>query len=162
MLSGYVIVCLSWRCLGTEKVDSQNSKKMIQEKEELSGVSVSKSRKKTSYTPEFRRQKVCEYFRSGMGIAAFSRQTGVPVMTLHGWVSAFKEAQPAIVDSAMTKDEKTRALEEEVAKLKRELVKATLERDKARACAHAWETMVDVAEEMFGIAIRKKPAPNNK
>lgn len=117
---------------------------------------MSKSRKKRSYTAEFKRQQVCEYLRSGMGIVAFSKKVGLPTMTLQQWVTAFKKAQPAIADSAMTKDEKTRALEEEVAQLKRELVKATKERDKARACAHAWETMVDVAEEMFGIDIRKK------
>ena len=129
---------------------------MSQEREELSGVSVSKSRKKTSYSTEFKRQKVCEYFQSGMGIVAFSKKAGLPTMTLHQWVSAFKEAHPAIVNSIMTKDEKTRALEEEVAQLKRELVKATKERDKAQARAQAWEAMVDVAEEMFGIEIRKK------
>lgn len=56
-------------------------------------------------------------------------------MTLHQWVSAFKAAFPAITDSSMTKDEKTRALEEEVAQLKRALVQATQERDKARARA---------------------------
>lgn len=85
-----------------------------------------------------------------------SAKAGLPTMTLHQWVSAFKAASPAITDSSMTKDEKTRALEEEVAELKRALVQATQERDKARARAHAWETMVDVAEEMFGIEIRKK------
>ena len=129
---------------------------MSQSSEELSRVSASKSRKTMSYTPEFKRQKVCEFFQSGMGIVAFSKKSGLPTMTLHQWVSAFKAASPAITDSSMTKDEKTRALEEEVAELKRALVQATQERDKARARAHAWETMVDVAEEMFGIEIRKK------
>ena len=129
---------------------------MSQSSEELSRVSASKSRKTRSYTPEFKRQKVCEFFQSGMGIVAFSKKAGLPTMTLHQWVSAFKAASPAITDSSMTKDEKTRALEEEVAQLKRALVHATQERDKARARAHAWETMVDVAEEMFGIEIRKK------
>ena len=129
---------------------------MSQSSEELSRVSASKSRKTRSYTPEFKRQKECEFFQSGMGIVAFSKKAGLPTMTLHQWVSAFKAASPAITDSSMTKDEKTRALEEEVAQLKRALVHATQERDKARARAHAWETMVDVAEEMFGIEIRKK------
>ena len=129
---------------------------MSQSSEELSRVSASKSRKTRSYTPEFKRQKACEFFQSGMGMVAFSKKAGLPTMTLHQWVSAFKAASPAITDSSMTKDEKTRALEEEVAELKRALVQATQERDKARARAHAWETMVDVAEEMFGIEIRKK------
>ena len=129
---------------------------MSQSSEELSRVSASKSRKTRSYTPEFKRQKVCEFFQSGMGIVEKSKKAGLPTMTLHQWVSAFKAASPAITDSSMTKDEKTRALEEEVAQLKRALVHATQERDKVRARAHAWETLVDVAEEMFGIEIRKK------
>ena len=81
-----------------------------------------------------------------MGIVAFSKKVGLPTMPLHKGVTGSKGAKPAIVNSIMTKDEKTRALEEEVAQLKRELVKATKERDKAQARAQAWETMVDVAE----------------
>ena len=135
---------------------------MSQKNEELSRVSGSKSRKKTHYAAEFKRAKVCEYFQSGMGIAAFSQKAGIPLTTLNDWVEAFKAAHPTIANSAMTKDEKTRALEEEVAQLKRELVQATQECQKARACAHTWETMVDVAEKMYGIEIKKKLAPNNK
>ena len=101
-------------------------------------------------------KKCVSFFQSGMGIVAFSKKAGLPTMTLHQWVSAFKAASPAIADSSMTKDEKTRALEEEVAELKRALGQAAQERDTARARAPAWETMVDVAEEMFGIEIRKK------
>ncbi len=129
---------------------------MSQSSEELSRVSASKSRKTRSYTLEFKRQKVCEFFSVRHGNCGVQQKAGLPTMTLHQWVSAFKAASPAITDSSMTKDEKTRALEEEVAQLKRTLVHATQERDKARARAHAWETMVDVAEEMFGIEIRKK------
>lgn len=129
---------------------------MSQHQEELSRSSVSKSRKKTVYTPAYKQQRVCEYYQSGMGIVAFCKKVGIPFATFHDWVEAFKQAQPTIVSTAMTKDEKTRALEEEVARLKRELVKATKAADIARAEAHAWETMVDVAEEMFGITIRKK------
>lgn len=129
---------------------------MSQEIEELSRVSASKSRKKTRYAAEFKRTKVCEYFQSGMGIVAFSQKAGIPLTTFSDWVESFKATHPTITNSAMTKDEKTRALEEEVAQLKSELVKATKECQKARACAHAWETMVDVAEEMFGIEIKKK------
>lgn len=57
----------------------------------------------------------------------------------------------------MTKEEKTRALEEEEnARLKQELVTATKERKKAEARAHAWETLIEVAEETLGISILKK------
>ena len=89
-------------------------------------------------------------------IAAFCKKEAILLTTFQHWVEAFKKAQPTIVSTAMTKDEKTRALEEENARLRRELVKARKAIDEAKADAHAWETMVDVAEEMFGITIRKK------
>ncbi len=66
----------------------------------------------------------------------------------------------------MTKEEKTRALEEEDARLKQELVTATKERKKAVSRAHAWETLIEVGEETLGISILKKAdtkqTPNNK
>lgn len=129
---------------------------MSQQQEELSRSSASKSRKATVYTHEYKQQKVCAYYQSGMGIAAFCKKEAIPRTTFQHWVEAFKKAQPTIVSTAMTKDEKTRALEEENARLRRELVKARKAIDEAKADAHAWETMVDVAEEMFGITIRKK------
>lgn len=60
----------------------------------------------------------------------------------------------------MTKEEKTRALEEENARLKQELVTATKEHKKAEARAHAWGTLIEVGEETLGISILKKPTPN--
>ena len=71
---------------------------MSQESEELSRVSASKSRKKTHYAAEFKRAKVCEYFQSGMGIAAFSQKAGIPQTTLSDWVEAFKAAHPTIAN----------------------------------------------------------------
>lgn len=73
---------------------TQKSKKMSQKSEELSRVSGSKSRKRTHYAAEFKRAKVCEYFQSGMGIAAFSQKAGIPLTTLIHWVEACRRLIP--------------------------------------------------------------------
>lgn len=99
---------------------------------------------------------VCEYLRSGMGIVAFSKKKNVPRQNLSRWVASFKEAHPTIVDKAMSKDQKTKALEDEVAQLKRELAEANKQLEFERYKAHAYDTMIDVAEQMFNIPIRKK------
>ncbi len=90
------------------------------------------------------------------GNCGIQSKSGYPADHIVSLGRGVQAAHPTIANSAMTKDEKTRALEEEVAQLKRELVQATQECQKARACAHAWETMVDVAEKMYGIEIKKK------
>lgn len=129
---------------------------MSQEQVELSSVSASKPRTRTTYSAEFRQETVCAYLKSGMGFVAFCKKEGLPLSTVQYWVENFEKAHPAIATTDMTKEERTRALEVENARLKRELVIATKERKKAEARAHAWETMIDVAEEMLSISIRKK------
>lgn len=109
-----------------------------------------------SYKAEEITAIVCEYLRSGMGIVAFSKKVGIPQPTISTWVARFKESHPTIVDKAMSKDQKTKALEDEVAQLKRELAEANKQLEFERYKAHAYDTMIDVAEEMFNIPIRKK------
>lgn len=145
--SGYVLV---------RKKLTPKTKIMCKNLLELEGNSESKAPKRKVYTAEFKRQKVCKFLQTGMGIAAFCRKEGLPATTFEDWVAAFKKAQPTIVSASMTKDERTLELEKEVATLKQQLLEMNKKLEVAEADAHAWETMVDVAEEMFGIAIRKK------
>ena len=109
-----------------------------------------------SHTTEEITSIVCDYFRSGMGIVAYSKKAGISKQSLSRWVARFKEAHPTIVDKAMSKDQKTKALEDEVAQLKRELSEANKQLELERYKAHAYDTMIDVAEQMFNIPIRKK------
>lgn len=109
-----------------------------------------------SYKAEEITTIVCGYLRSGMGIVAFSKKVGIPQNNISRWVARFKESHPTIVDKAMSKDQKTKALEDEVAQLKRELAEANKQLEFERYKAHAYDTMIDVAEQMFNIPIRKK------
>ena len=140
--------------LHRKKLTHNNQKIMSQEQKSVN-VGTGK-RVRRSYKSEEITTIVCEYLRSGMGIVAFSRQAGIPNQTLSQWVARFKECHPTIVDKAMSKDQKTRALENEVAQLKRELAEANKQLEFERYKAHAYDTMIDVAEQMLNIPIRKK------
>ena len=156
--SGYVLVrkklTLKTKVMCKNLLELEGSSELKAPK--MEGSSESKAPKRKVYTAEFRRQKVCEFLQTGMGIVAFCRKEGFPFSTFSDWVTAFKKAQPTIVSANMTKDERTLELEKEVTTLKQQLLEMNKKLEVAEADAHAWETMIDVAEEMFGIAIRKK------
>lgn len=108
------------------------------------------------YSTEFIQKKVCDYYHSGMTIAAFCRANNLPEETFRGWKVKFSAGKEILINSYMSKDNRTQALESENAQLKQELARMKKELDTANFRAHAWETMVDVAEEMFNIPIKKK------
>ena len=115
---------------------------------------------KKEYSAEFVQKTVCDYYRSGTSLAAFCKTIDVPYPTVVHWVAKFTNKYPIMASKEVSKDEQTRALEEENARLRKELAAMTKARDTALFTAHAWETMVDVAEEMFHIPIKKNLAPN--
>lgn len=111
---------------------------------------------RNQYPAEFIQKKVCDYYRSGMTIAAFCKEHHLPKETFRGWAVKFSEGKETLINSYMSKENRTQALESENAQLKQELARMKKELDSANFRAHAWETMVDVAEEMFNIPIKKK------
>jgi len=120
------------------------------------GSTPSKKVQVKRYSPEFIQKTVCDYYRSGMSIVAFCSKVSIPCSTFRDWRDSFAAGHDTIIKSYMSKDDRTKALESENAQLKQELAKMKAELDKEKFRAHAWETMVDVAEEMFNIPIRKK------
>lgn len=109
-----------------------------------------------SHPADFIQKTVCDYYRSGMTIVAFCKENNLPKETLRRWIIKFSEGKETLINSYMSKDNRTQALESENAQLKQELARMKKELDAANFRAHAWETMVDVAEEMFNIPIKKK------
>lgn len=142
-------------CLITEKVDSQQKTIMSQINEECA-----KFRKNSAgqiqYPAEFIQKTVCNYYRSGMTIVGFLKDKEIPRGTFMGWLTKFSEGKETLINSYMSKDSRTQALESENAQLKQQLAQMKKDLDAANFRAHAWETMVDVAEEMFNIPIKKK------
>lgn len=129
---------------------------MSQKESGVVGTPAKKVRTTRDYSAEFIQKTVCDYYRSGTSLAAFCKTIDVPYPTVVHWVAKFTNKYPVMASKEVSKDEQTRALEEENARLRKELSEMTKARDTALFTAHAWETMVDVAEEMFHIPIKKK------
>lgn len=100
---------------------------------------------------------VSEYYRSCESIGAFCIKKSLPRSTFCRWIRNFESSNQEMAEF-MKRKRSPNAVEspDEVSALKSELsrLQGELKREKLRA--HAYDTMIDVAEEMFNIPIRKK------
>lgn len=98
-----------------------------------------------------------EFYGSHLSIGRFAEKKGISRSTFWRWVRIFEESNPEISDymkrntSSPVTDESSSltALRLENERLRSELKEANLR-------ARAYERMIDVAEEMFNLPIRKK------
>ena len=128
----------------TEKSLHNHKKKMCKPK-----VSYQK------YTDEFRIAVVKEYLAGGISKHALSKKYSIPQQcTVSNWIRKFVGEENEEVP--MKKNESPRTESEEISRLKRELKESKLAIYQERMRADAYDTMIDVAEEMFKIPIRKK------
>jgi transposase len=79
-----------------------------------------------SYTPEFREEAVKTVLAQGLSLEEASQRLAVPKGTLANWVVAAKRGRPAV---AAPGSRSVAELEAEVAKLRRDLAEARIERD---------------------------------
>ena len=108
------------------------------------------------YTDIEKQAVVCDFYRNGTTIAGYSRETGIPFTNLQRWISGFTKTNPDIIETMRSKNNYTRKLEEENEQLRKELQLLHKHADKESLRAHALDKMIDVAERMFDIPIRKK------
>ncbi|RHJ85286.1 transposase [Parabacteroides sp. AM08-6] len=107
------------------------------------------------YTEEFRILVVKEYLSGGISKNALCKKHSIPQMvTLNSWLRKFVGDEQK--ENSMKKRESSNSETEEITRLKRELKEAKLALYQERMRADAHDTMIDVAEEMFKIPIRKK------
>jgi len=78
-----------------------------------------------SYSPEFQAEAVKLVLEQGLSIQAAAKRLNLPKSTLGHWVKAAKRGKQIAVPGARSVAE----LEAEVAKLRRELAEAQMERD---------------------------------
>lgn len=76
------------------------------------------------------------------------------IVTLSSWIRKFVGDDKN--ENSMKKAESPKLESEEITRLKRELKEAKLALYQERMRADSYDTMIDVAEEMFKIPIRKK------
>lgn len=96
------------------------------------------------------------YYQSTDSVSVFASKNGVNERGMYRIIRNFEELNPELAILMKKKSVTSSEKDAEVAALKRELlsVKKELMREKLRA--KAFDTMIDVAEEMFNIPIRKK------
>lgn len=87
---------------------------------------------------------VKEYLEGGVSLRGLSRKYGIDHRTIHRWVKAHESGRPVGESSKELAE-----MPKEVGRLQRELYEARLH-------VKLLETMIDIAEEDMGIAIRKK------
>ena len=103
-----------------------------------------------------------EYFRSGKSIWAFSAEKGLGHSRLSDWLRIFAvennpvvcSEQAAVTD--MKKDPDKEELLQEIDRLKQELRLKSLDLKRTEMARDAYERMIVLAEERYGIPIRKK------
>lgn len=90
-----------------------------------------------------------------LSLNALALKYSVSRSAIYRWIRNFASSNPEIVDY-MKQKKSTRPSPEEIDFLKSEILRLKKELRDAQMHAHAYDTMIDVAEEMFNIPIRKK------
>ena len=115
-------------------------------------------KKKQKYqrrTDSFRISVVKEYVKGGISKYSLCKKYSIPSeSTLNDWLRKFVGEEEK--DYPMKKEESKEVESGETSRLKRELKEAKLALFQEKMRADAYDTMIDVAEEMFKIPIRKK------
>ena len=119
-------------------------------------------RKRRRWTNEEKLSLISEYFRSGKSIWAFSEEKGLGHSRLSDWLRIFAVEDKPIVCSQqatvtdMKKDPDKEELLQEIERLKQELRLKSLDLKRTEMARDAYERMIVLAEERYGIPIRKK------
>ena len=117
--------------------------------------------RKRRWTDEEKLSLISEYFRSGKSIWAFSEEKGLGHSRLSDWLRIFAvENKPVLSTHAavtdMKKDPDKEELLQEIDRLKQELRLKSLDLKRTEMARDAYERMIVLAEERYGIPIRKK------
>ena len=90
-----------------------------------------------------------DFYRSNFSVSRFAQEKGIARITFWRWVRIFEDMKKNKSPKSSDESSSITAL-----RLENERLRAELKDAKMRA--HAFDTMIDVAEEMFNLPIRKK------
>ena len=119
-------------------------------------------RKAKEMTDEKRLALLNEYLSSGKSKNAFEKEKGISQHCISNWLRTFAvEDKPVVSKSKesvtdMEKDPDKEELLEEIARLKQELRSKSIDLKRTEMARDAYERMIVLAEERYGIPIRKK------
>ena len=113
-------------------------------------------------TDEKRLALLNEYLSSGKSKNAFEKEKGLSQHCISNWIRTFAvEDKPVVlmpqaIAMGMSKDPDKEELLQEIARLKQELRLKSLDLKRMEMARDAYERMIVLAEERYGIPIRKK------
>ena len=113
-------------------------------------------------TDEKRLALISECLSSGKSRTAFEKEKGLSKYSISRWMSIFAvEEDPVSVTAQadvtdMKKDPDKEDLLQEIARLKQDLRSKSIDLKRTEMARDAYERMIMLAEERFGIPIRKK------
>ena len=113
-------------------------------------------------TDEKRLALLNEYLSSGKSKNAFEKEKGLSQHCISNWIRTFAvEDKPVVlmpqaIAMGMSKDPDKEELLQEIDRLKQELRLKSLDLKRTEMARDAYERMIVLAEERYGIPIRKK------
>ena len=112
-------------------------------------------------TDEKRLALVEEYLSSGKSKYAFEKEKGLSQHCISNWIRTFAVEDKSLLSSHvavtdMKKDPDKEELLQEIDRLKQELRLKSLDLKRTEMARDAYERMIVLAEERYGIPIRKK------
>ena len=119
-------------------------------------------RRNGSMTDEKRLALVQEYLSSGMSKNSFEKEKGLSQHCISNWIRTFAVEDKPVVSlpraavTDMKKDPDKEELLHEIDRLKQELRLKSLDLKRTEMARDAYERMIVLAEERYGIPIRKK------
>lgn len=119
-------------------------------------------RKNGSMTDEKRMTLLQEFLSSGMSKYRFEKEKGLSQHCISNWFRTFAVENKPVVPSPqaavtdMKKDPDKEELLQEINRLKQELRLQSLDLKRTEMARDAYERMIVLAEERYGIPIRKK------
>ena len=119
-------------------------------------------RQRKGLTDEKRLAFVEEYLSSGKSKSSFEKENDLANGSISKWIRTFAVEDNAVViipRSAVTdmeKDPDKEELLQEIARLKQELRSKSIDLKRTEMARDAYERMIVLAEERYGIPIRKK------
>ena len=118
-------------------------------------------RKSGRMTDEKRLALLKEYLSSGMSKSRFEREKGLSDGSILNWIRIFAAENNPVISSQvavtdMKKDPDKEELLQEIARLKQELRCKSIDLKRTEMARDAYERMIVLAEERYGIPIRKK------
>ena len=119
-------------------------------------------RKVKEMTDEKRLALLNEYLSSGKSKNAFEKEKGLSQHCISNWIRTFAVEDKPVVQlpqaavTDMKKDPDKEELLQEIDRLKQELRLKSLDLKRTEMARDAYERMIVLAEERYGIPIRKK------